>query len=442
MVKKYGDIHTGGNYGNWIILDENDFEQKNGYRKYKCQCRCVNKTIKYVDEKNLKNGASSCCGKCLFKVVKNDDIFGKWTVIDSNNIDEKILCECFCGKREMVNISNLKRGASTNCGCIQKQNHFAKNQYTKIGKNIAVGNLYNKWNVLKQIKSGSYLCECSCPYHTIQIVGRSQLLSDKRNGCKKCRMMQDLIGETFGYLTVIRLNEEITAKRNATYWKCKCKCGNEVTYSQEVLHKGRATSCGCKKSEYNLDLTNRRFGYLTVTKLIGRKRGSNKNNVYIDWECKCDCGNTKIVRQGNLLSGSTYSCSCMKRSRGEDLIYKFLKKYKYQFVEQYRIENCKNILALPFDFALFDDDKMVGLIEFDGIQHFIPFNFNNCSKASAFENYQNCGIRDDIKTNYCKENKIPLLRITYEDLESGNFYYELLDFLFNIGLIERLDKTA
>lgn len=189
-------------------------------------------------------------------------------------------------------------------------------------------------------------------------------------------------------------------------------------------------------------MTGKRFGKLTVIGLAGREYSSGSTQGYISWICKCDCGKIKNIRQCNLVHGSTWSCGCMKRSRGEDLIYKFLKKYKYQFVEQYRIENCKNILPLPFDFALFDDNKLTGLIEFDGIQHFAPFGFNNYSRISALDNYQNCGIRDDIKTNYCKENKIPLLRITYEDLENGDFYYVLWDFLFDIGLIEKLNKTA
>lgn len=437
-MKVYNDIHTGDKFGDWIILDENDFEQKNGYRKYKCQCQCINKTIKYVDERNLKNGSSVCCGNCTFKNIENDDIFGKWTVIDNTKLKGKVLCKCTCGTQKMVDTNNLQRGLSNNCGCVFKNNHFRINQFTNSGEEIIIGNTYSKWKVLKHVKSQSFLCECSCPYHTKQIVKRSQLLGVRNNGCKKCRLMQNLVGEIFGYLTVIELDEEKTAEKHMTYWRCKCKCGNEVTYSQEVLHKGRAVSCGCKKSEYNLDLIGRRFGYLTVTKLIGRKQGNGKNNIYIDWECKCDCGNTTIVRQSNLTHGSTYSCGCMKRSHGEELIYKYLSKHKFEFIEQYRIEDCRNILPLPFDFALFSDEKLLGLIEFDGQQHFKPYTFNNCSEEEAYKKYKQCVDRDIIKTNYCIDKHIKLLRITYEDLENGDWIYMLWDFLYELGLI--IDK--
>lgn len=33
-MKKYKDVHTGNIYGKWIVLDENDFEQKKDIEKY------------------------------------------------------------------------------------------------------------------------------------------------------------------------------------------------------------------------------------------------------------------------------------------------------------------------------------------------------------------------------------------------------------------------
>lgn len=50
-----------------------------------------------------------------------------------------------------------------------------------------------------------------------------------------------------------------------------------------------------------------RFGRLTVTKEAGVK-----NNRRL-WECKCDCGSTKVVRQDCLTTGNTQSCGCLMR---------------------------------------------------------------------------------------------------------------------------------
>lgn len=437
ISKKYNNIHTGDKYGNWLVLDENDFEQKSGYKKILCQCQCKNKTVKYVDERNLKNGSSNSCGNCFRNPLKTGETFGYWTIIEDESKYENILCKCFCGAIKKVNKKNLYNGVSTNCGCIGRNNHYAKNQYTGIGEKIIIGGKYNKWTVLKQVKSNSFLCECSCFHHTHQILSRSTLLGDKRKGCKKCRLMKNHIGETYGYLTILSIDEETSKNKSRIYVYAKCKCGNIHSYEQQAIIKGRVVSCGCKKHEIDLSLIGKRFGYLTVNKLIGRKYSDEEcTNSFIEWECICDCGNKTIVRQGNLLHGSTWSCGCMKRSHGEELIYKFLKNTHFIFKEQYRINDCKNILPLPFDFAILDEEqKLLGLIEFDGKQHFEPFQFNNCDINKSISNYKNCVERDRIKTNYCKNHNIKLLRITYEDLEDGNWIYVLWDFLYDLNLI-------
>ena len=56
------------------------------------------------------------------------------------------------------------------------------------------------------------------------------------------------------------------------------------------------------------DLTGQRFGRLVAIKeLLPATKGSNYR-----WECRCDCGNTVIVRRGNLTSGNTTSCGCAR----------------------------------------------------------------------------------------------------------------------------------
>lgn len=55
------------------------------------------------------------------------------------------------------------------------------------------------------------------------------------------------------------------------------------------------------------DLTNKRFGRLVAIKPIFKDKYGK-----LSWECKCDCGNTKITTISNLTSGGTISCGCYR----------------------------------------------------------------------------------------------------------------------------------
>lgn len=57
----------------------------------------------------------------------------------------------------------------------------------------------------------------------------------------------DLVGQRYGRLTVIRLDEKNDTKR--VKWLCKCDCGNEKIVQQTHLRSGATTSCGCYHKE-------------------------------------------------------------------------------------------------------------------------------------------------------------------------------------------------
>ncbi len=54
------------------------------------------------------------------------------------------------------------------------------------------------------------------------------------------------------------------------------------------------------------DLTGRRFGRLVAQSMLRTPGG-------IYWSCICDCGKEQRVRSGNLTSGATNSCGCLRR---------------------------------------------------------------------------------------------------------------------------------
>lgn len=58
------------------------------------------------------------------------------------------------------------------------------------------------------------------------------------------------------------------------------------------------------------DLSGRKFGKLTVIEYAGESKHQKAQ-----WECLCECGNTKIVIAGNLKNRKTKSCGCIHKEQ-------------------------------------------------------------------------------------------------------------------------------
>jgi hypothetical protein len=96
-------------------------------------------------------------------------------------------------------------------------------------------------------------------------------------------------------------------------------------------------------------------------------------------------------------------CPKCRMSFGETLIKVYLDNRKINYTQEKTYDACVSIKGrkLPFDFFLSDLNI---LIEYDGEHHNRPL-FGNVEKfEKQIEN-------DVIKTNYCLENNIPLIRI-------------------------------
>lgn len=89
------------------------------------------------------------------------------------------------------------------------------------------------------------------------------------------------------------------------------------------------------------------------------------------------------------------------------------------FKSQFTFPDCKNIFALPFDFAVLDyNDTIMFLIEHQGEQHFQPVCFGGISVEQAQNNYKENQYRDEIKKKYCEKHNITLIEIPYWDFDN------------------------
>lgn len=129
----------------------------------------------------------------------------------------------------------------------------------------------------------------------------------------------DLIGQQFGKLEVLGRGEDYVSPSGTCLrrWKCQCECGNTINATTSQLKRG-LSSCGCVSRRE--DLTNRRFGKLTVLYAVN-DYVSPKGSHMSKWHCKCDCGKETDVLGMSLKNGDTQSCGqCNKNKNSKQSI--------------------------------------------------------------------------------------------------------------------------
>lgn len=227
--------------------------------------------------------------------------------------------------------------------------------------------------------------------------------------CPKCRY-PILTNQIFGALKVIAPTNRVDAAGHK-YWLCHCNdCGQEKEILGTHLLSGKQSSCGCLQYEKiaaaeRKDITGQRFGRLTALELDKEKSKKQRSH----WLCKCDCGNICSVSLVNLQNGHTTSCGCTK-SIGEYTIRQILITNNINFKTEYKFPDLSN---RRFDFAVFNNNMLLYLIEYDGIQH---YQYSNTWHKTQ-ENFLQAKKRDEEKNQYCKDNNIPLIRIPYWHLQ-------------------------
>ena len=127
-------------------------------------------------------------------------------------------------------------------------------------------------------------------------------------------------------------------------------------------------------------------------------------------------GNEWYASPSSTLLG--YGCPQCHESKGENQIRAWLNSHNIVYETQKRFKDCVDIKPLPFDFYLPNYNI---LIEYDGKQHFEPIEY-----FGGQESFEYTVKHDKIKSEYCKNNGISLLRIPY----FKNVEEELNNFLF------------
>ena len=311
-------------------------------------------------------------------------------------------CECtLCGKVVGVSAHNLTQGSTKNCGCISKKIASEKYCIKEVGNKYGNLIVVDRFGVDEELRA-IWLVRCSCGKE-FPVKGKD-LRSGRVISCPECghkrggiKSRADITNNKYNLLTAIKNVDD----NDYCKWLFRCDCGGEIICNKASVIAGLTTSCGCRNiGPTPEDLAGQIFGKWIFLKMSERIKGKN-----IRWDCQClSCGAIRSVIPGNIKNGKSFSCGCI-RSKGEFIISTILQKYNINFDSQKSFMGCVYKSDLFFDFYV---PKLNLCIEYDGQQHFKPVKL--FGGQLGFEYRKLC---DSIKTQYCLDNNIPLLRIPY-----------------------------
>ena len=228
------------------------------------------------------------------------------------------------------------------------------------------------------------------------------------HGCSKCKNVERYTKEILQDKSNTIHNSEYTIIGNYVNNKTKIeilhsKCNNIYLQRPDDHLKGH----GCSFCYENKMRTTDEFISETTKKfnnefeILSEYNGANKK-IKIKHKI---CGNTYMQVANSHIIG--IGCPVCKESHNERVIRNFLSENNINFESQFKFKDCKSINLLPFDFYL---PEIKTCIEYDGRQHYEIVEW-----FGGKETFDKLKIRDKIKDDYCVNNNIRLIRISYLD---------------------------
>ena len=274
--------------------------------------------------------------------------FGKLRVLDCiSNRDSTIgytnlkwLCICDCGKAIIVRGYNLVRGLSTSCGC------------SRVRKIDLLGKKFGKLTVIEPRNKG-WLCECECGNRVVKTTyyllhGPSSFVADcgeHKDSGKHVNLKINLIGKVFGDWTVIKRDMEYSGHKV----RYLCRNSKGELRSQFSFYIKKLIDEEQKRISYNQDIKGKKFGRLKVISEFTNNKAKirqvfngeiytsffRKKKLYLQYRCKCDCGNETVVTSKDLLDGKRVDCGCISGLRySSNYRYKLKKNRRKDYIDR------------------------------------------------------------------------------------------------------------
>ncbi len=189
-------------------------------------------------------------------------------------------------------------------------------------------------------------------------------------------------------------------------------CSLHGDFDVEVYSHMNGTPCS--KCSYDGRKTNYADFLIAANNLHNNKYQYLIDTYYVltTDKIKIKCPDHGMFEQLSYIHMGGSGCTlCKTKSRGHSFIKNYLTLNNISFIEEKTFDGCVFRGKLRYDFYLSDYNLC---IEYDGHHHFRPIEYFGGVAAFEMNKY-----RDDRKNQFCLENKINLLRISYKDLKKS-----------------------
>lgn len=332
------------------------------------------------------------------KLIHGDNFDYSLVIYKNNYTKVKIICKKH-GVFEQKPNSHLNGQKCKKC--------INENQSNNINDFIKKSNLLhnNKFDYsLSEYKNNENKIKIVCPIHGIFEQIPSNHLNG--NGCIKCKIDKTKNND-YIKLCELKFNNKfnytlINYKNNKT--KVKIICPEHGIFEQTLKEHYHSDGCPyCSGKKMNTEL------FIKKSRKVHNDKYDYKFVEYSGAfkKVKIICPTHGIFEQvpSSHLFGK--GCQICRFSNGENKILTFLKDNNIYNEPQKTFKDCIYKSNLYFDFYIPSKNTC---IEYNGIQHYYSFDF-----FGGDIGFNIIKIRDTIKKNFCKKNKIKLLIINYKD---------------------------
>lgn len=199
------------------------------------------------------------------------------------------------------------------------------------------------------------------------------------------------------------------------------------TFKQKLSHITRGNTCNychnrimCLPTKNCVSCHNKSFASVDRSKNWSSKNKKKPNEVFKSsseiFIFNCDkCENEFKSKLCHITDGS-WCPNC--RYKTEDMFYNKVKEFYPSLKRQYKVDWCKNVKHLPFDFVI-EERKII--VEIDGLAHF--------EQVAKWKSPKHTRQRDLYKMKCANENGFSIIRILQEDVFKNK--YDWLNKLIN-----------